>query len=329
MPHSCFFSFRRFSLLAALALGACATTRPPSELVQARESYQRAQSGVANTVMPAELYSDKHYLDSAEASFKEEPQSTRTKDLSYIALRKIEGTESRARTQQYMKQKDESEAAFQARMRSQLKSTKEQLAKTSQQMALDQSQLNQTREQLEQEKQARALAEQQRAAAELTMHDALAKIAQVKEEARGTVITLSGSVLFQSGKSDLLPAAQSRLGPVADALQGMPNRKILVQGHTDSRGSADHNQQLSVRRADTVRTFLVDHGIDAARVRSEGLGPTQPVADNTSAEGRANNRRVEIILERPAANAAMAPATPATDSTAAAAPKARPATSTP
>jgi outer membrane protein OmpA-like peptidoglycan-associated protein len=71
----------------------------------------------------------------------------------------------------------------------------------------------------------------------------------------------------------------------------------VVEGHTDSQGSASFNQDLSHRRAESVRLYLVSHGIAADRVTSEGLGLTRPIADNTSAEGRANNRRVEIIVQ--------------------------------
>ena len=111
------------------------------------------------------------------------------------------------------------------------------------------------------------------------------------------VITLSGSVLFASNKDTLLPAAKERLGQVADALKTQDDHKIVVEGHTDSQGSADLNQGLSDRRAQSVVTFLVSRGVPADKIRAEGLGPTRPVADNGTAEGRANNRRVEIIVK--------------------------------
>jgi len=111
------------------------------------------------------------------------------------------------------------------------------------------------------------------------------------------VITLSGSVLFASNKDALLPAAKERLSQVADALKTQDDHKIVVEGHTDSQGSADLNQGLSDRRAQSVVTFLVSRGVPADKIRAEGLGLTRPVADNGTAEGRANNRRVEIIVK--------------------------------
>lgn len=111
------------------------------------------------------------------------------------------------------------------------------------------------------------------------------------------VITLSGSVLFASGKSDVLPDAQTKLGNVATALsQQDPDSKIIVQGYTDSQGGQSFNQDLSQRRADSVRSYLVSHGLAADRVTAQGFGMGSPIADNASAEGRANNRRVEIVV---------------------------------
>jgi outer membrane protein OmpA-like peptidoglycan-associated protein len=112
------------------------------------------------------------------------------------------------------------------------------------------------------------------------------------------VITLSGGVLFASGKSELLPAAQLKLNSVADALmQQDPDSKMVVEGHTDSQGGDAYNQDLSQRRAQTVRDYLVSRGVAADRATAQGFGPSRSIADNKSAEGRANNRRVEIVVE--------------------------------
>ncbi len=124
----------------------------------------------------------------------------------------------------------------------------------------------------------------------------LADMAAVKEEARGLVITLSGQVLFASGKSALLPAAQKALDNVAEALKANPGRNIIVEGYTDSQGARAMNDQLSQDRANSVRTYLVSRGIASEIITARGYGPDRPVADNASPEGRANNRRVEIVL---------------------------------
>jgi outer membrane protein OmpA-like peptidoglycan-associated protein len=119
----------------------------------------------------------------------------------------------------------------------------------------------------------------------------------VREDARGTVLTLSGSVLFISGQADLLPSARSRLSEVAQALQQTDNR-LTIEGHTDSQGSEQYNEELSLRRAEQVRDFLTAQGVSPDRITVRGLGEFRPVASNATAEGRANNRRVEIVLQR-------------------------------
>jgi outer membrane protein OmpA-like peptidoglycan-associated protein len=94
-----------------------------------------------------------------------------------------------------------------------------------------------------------------------------------------------------------MPAAQLKLNDVADALTKQdPDSKIVVEGHTDSQGGASFNQDLSQRRAQSVRDYLVSRGMATDRITAEGFGLTRPIADNTSAEGRANNRRVEIVV---------------------------------
>ena len=128
----------------------------------------------------------------------------------------------------------------------------------------------------------------------------LAKFADVKEDERGTIITLAGGIPFKTGKADLQPVAIDRLKIVAEALKGT-QRTILVEGHTDSTGKPETNMKLSQARAETVRKYLVDGGIPADQIRAQGIGQDRPVADNKTSAGRAKNRRVEVILEKPKA----------------------------
>ncbi len=126
--------------------------------------------------------------------------------------------------------------------------------------------------------------------------DNLAKMAALKQEARGLVITLSGAVTFVTNESTLLPAATASLNNVAAALKATPDRNIIVEGHTDSVGSHAYNMDLSQRRAEAVRLYLISQGVPQEMIKAQGIGPDRPVADNRSPEGRANNRRVEIII---------------------------------
>ena len=275
-------------VLAGLVVGAtaCGTTAPPAELVNARAVYARASAGPAAQLDPADLHTAKLSLDAAEQAFNDEGDGENTKNTAYIAVRRAELAESRARAMAMTSQKEQVIAAALANQTSQLQVTSAQLGATQQALA-SQGQALQTEQQRRMDAEKRAA----QAAADL------AKIASVKQESRGMVITLSGSVMFATAKSELLPGAQTKLNDVAEALTKQdPDSTILVEGHTDSQGGLAMNQDLSQRRAESVRSYLISRGISADRITATGLGPSRPIADNASPEGRANNRRVEIVV---------------------------------
>ena len=112
------------------------------------------------------------------------------------------------------------------------------------------------------------------------------------------VIVLSDKVLFDFNSSTLTPAANQVLADISKRLTESAIIGVLVKGHTDSVGSEAFNQQLSQRRADSVASFLVSQGVAADKIHTEGHGEGQPVADNATDEGRAQNRRVEIVVDR-------------------------------
>jgi outer membrane protein OmpA-like peptidoglycan-associated protein len=122
---------------------------------------------------------------------------------------------------------------------------------------------------------------------------------QAKVTDRGLVLTL-GDVLFASGTADLKPGAVGNLNQLITFLGKYPSRTVMIEGHTDSVGSASSNQVLSQHRADSVRSHLVRQGIDATRLTTMGAGESAPVAGNDSDFGRQQNRRVEIIISNPA-----------------------------
>ncbi len=101
---------------------------------------------------------------------------------------------------------------------------------------------------------------------------------------------------FDTNSAKLKPSAHAELDAYAEFLTAYPNQKVTITGHTDSRGEASYNQQLSEKRAKAVKAYLVNKGIDASRMETHGAGETQPIADNKTREGRAQNRRVEIEL---------------------------------
>lgn len=116
-----------------------------------------------------------------------------------------------------------------------------------------------------------------------------------RETDRGLVVTL-GDLLFATGKSDLTGGAGANLNKLAAFLREYDDRTVMIEGHTDSVGSESFNRQLSERRAESVKTYLVGQGVDARRLTTSGLGMGSPVASNDSATGRQQNRRVEVII---------------------------------
>ena len=107
-------------------------------------------------------------------------------------------------------------------------------------------------------------------------------------------VSLKSDTLFDFNKSVLKPEGKKALDGVVESLKGLNLEVIIAVGHTDSVGGDAYNQKLSVARAEAVKKYLVDAGVDKIRVYTEGKGKTQPVADNKTAEGRAKNRRVDI-----------------------------------
>jgi len=277
---------RDLAFLLAVASG-CATTAPPQELVAALTAYDHASKGPAGQLDPADLHTAKETLAAAEQSFSDNGDTQDMKDLAYTAERRAQIAAARADAVQALRQRDAVIAQMNASQTAHVQLTSGQLARANQELAAQQ--------------QALATAKQRAADADQRAAQAaadLARIATVKQEPRGMVITLSGSVLFASNKADVLPAAHAKLDDVANALGKQdPDSKIVVQGYTDSRGSDSLNQDLSQRRAETVRAYLVSHGVASDRITAQGMGAANPIADNASAEGRADNRRVEIVVQ--------------------------------
>jgi OOP family OmpA-OmpF porin len=125
-----------------------------------------------------------------------------------------------------------------------------------------------------------------------------APVQEVVAAPQDEVIVLSDKVLFDFNSSTLTPAANQVLADISKRLTDSAIIGVLVKGHTDSVGSEAFNQQLSQRRADSVAAFLVSQGVAADKIKTEGFGESQPVADNATDEGRAQNRRVEILVDR-------------------------------
>jgi len=121
------------------------------------------------------------------------------------------------------------------------------------------------------------------------------EILQAKPTDRGLVLTL-GDTLFATGRSELKSGATANLDRVTAFMNEYPKRTASIEGFTDSMGSEEMNQSLSQRRADAVKSYLVGRGVESARLNASGRGENAPVADNESAAGRQQNRRVEVVI---------------------------------
>jgi len=147
----------------------------------------------------------------------------------------------------------------------------------------------------EQAQAAVAQAEQEKNALRDRLREQLSVILETRETARGLIVNVS-DVLFDTGSATLKPGAREKLARVAGILASHPDLKIEIEGHTDSVGGDDYNQRLSERRAESVRTYLVQQKIAATSVDAEGFGESRPVANNASPAGRQKNRRVELVV---------------------------------
>ena len=287
-------SFAVTSVLCLSMAGAvaCGPPPPPKELVEARESYDRASKGVAPKLAPAALDTAKQALQRAEREFRDQEDTPDSRAYAYIADRRARLAEAQAAYEAALLDKAASEKQFKEKSAAELDAAREQIRK-------DKASLDEERKAREAAEKGRSEAEKARAELEKKYMAALASLkemATVTEEKRGVVITLSGAVLFASGKSELLPIAKEKLNDVAKVLKDQGNPPLRIEGHTDSTGSAEENRKLTLARADAVKAQLVSQGYAGDKIKTVGLGPDRPVADNKSPEGRANNRRVEIIV---------------------------------
>jgi outer membrane protein OmpA-like peptidoglycan-associated protein len=263
----------------ALAGSACGSSAPTQQLVDARRTYNEASASDAARLTPDKLLDAQQALERAEAAHNDDPGSPQEAHLGYLAARKSAIAMAYGKIAAAKESEEQADATYQDNLRARA--------------AANESELSSTQAALDTERQKRQEAEQ-RAASALK---SLAEVAKVNEERRGTVITLPGGVLFPSGGHTLSPSARQSLDRVAQALgEQTSESRIVIEGHTDARGADDRNQQLSQQRAEAVRDYLVQKGVDAQRVAAIGKGEEAPIADNESAEGRATNRRVEIVV---------------------------------
>jgi outer membrane protein OmpA-like peptidoglycan-associated protein len=250
-----------------------------SEITVAREAVQTAEDARIITVKKIE---EERQANELQASANAEAQSN------------AQAAEARAQTAQNQVTSDAAAAKAQADA-AQAKAASDAALATSQ-AATQQAQL------------AGQQAENDKTALRTRLSQQLNSVLQTRDSARGLIVNMS-DVLFDSGKYTLKPGAREKLSKVAGILLAYPGLNIEVDGHTDSIGSDEFNQNLSEQRADSVRAYLVEQGVMTGSVTAKGFGKTQPVGTNDTAEGRQINRRVELVVSGEAIGAQAGGAT--------------------
>jgi len=272
-------------------------SKVPLDLIQARYALDIARGAEADKYASGEFAKAEGLLAKAEAAQASKKYSIR-KIAALIAREAVQSGEDARRRSILGRQEADAAAlaAEEARKRDEAAAAARRDAEEKARIeALAAAEDAKRRQALAAEQAAReAAAEAQRQArADLTAR--LNRALPTRQTERGIVAEIAG-VQFATGAADLRPEAREALARFAGIIGVYPSIRVKVEGHTDSTGSYETNQKLSLARAAVVRDYLAAQGVDAAHIEVEGLGPDQPVADNATAEGRARNRRVEIIL---------------------------------
>ncbi len=290
------FAKTQSALLLSLMLGACATAHtPPQELVQARAAVRSSELDPdVLAKAPLELKKASDSLNRANGLLVDGKPLSEVSSAAYVAERQARTAMAIARAQRNEEAIKTSEAdrervradinAAAAQTAQQQASTAKAQAAVAEQRASDARQEAMAAEASAAQAQSRA-ADLQRQVQDL----------QAKQSERGMLVTL-GDMLFEFGRADIRPAAQPSLLKLADFLNRHPERRVLIEGHTDNIGSASYNDELSRRRAEAVAAALVGMGVAPQRLSSVGYGMAYPVASNSTDANRALNRRVEIYI---------------------------------
>jgi outer membrane protein OmpA-like peptidoglycan-associated protein len=331
--------FGLFGAAALVGLSGCATVPAALEQARINYK-QAQQDPHVSSQAPVALYEATQTLLRAERTWEETGNEEEVKHLAYLTNQRVEIARERAqqkiaeaqaklfseesekvrleaRTREAERAKQLAEArareAEQARQKARMSAEEAEQARRTAQAQARQADL--AHKQAEARAREVELAQQQAEArareaeqAQKQAWDAIARAKQLEEQLaefkakqteRGFELTLQ-DVLFELDKANLKPGAMRSLAALVEFLRKNPDRTITIEGHTDSLGSHSYNLELSQRRADAVRDFLVRSGISADRVVTRGLGEAYPVASNDTQAGRQQNRRVEIIISHEA-----------------------------
>lgn len=285
---------RLLSMITLMAgIAACSSTPDlNNQLEQARADFKRAQTSPQVTTLAAdELKRAGDSLRLTEAAWKEREEKARVDHLAYLTIQRVTIAEETANNRA-AQETTESAAAERDKMRLDMRTSEADTAKRNLELS---ERENALRAAALLEAEAAAQRERDAAAAQVSDLEMQLKELNAKKTERGLVVTL-GDVLFDTGKSVLLAGGTHNMAKLAEVMKNSPDTTALIEGHTDSVGSASSNYSLSQRRADAVRDALVNLGVANSRLSTRAHGADMPTAGNDTASGRQMNRRVEIVF---------------------------------
>jgi outer membrane protein OmpA-like peptidoglycan-associated protein len=276
---------------------AAAELQKAQDLLNQAEDYYRRKQGngpigtvareAAQTAEEARVMAVKN-----EQQAQVEEQQREAEERTAEAKAEAEKQQAAAAQAQAQAQAQQAAAAQAQQQAEQAQQAKQQAEQARQQAEQQQQQAELARQQAEQ---ARQQAENDKAQMRARMLQQLNQVLQTKDTARGLIVSMP-DVLFDTAKADLRPTARERLAKVAGILLSYPDIHVEIDGFTDSTGSQAFNDRLSQERADAVRNYLASQGVNLGSMTTQGLGPSQPIASNATPSGRAQNRRVELVV---------------------------------
>jgi outer membrane protein OmpA-like peptidoglycan-associated protein len=293
-----------------------------------RKSVEAAAREVVGTAEEARVMSVKKKAEedanakiAADKKAAEDREAKARADAAAEVQRRQEAEQARQQAEaakaEALRMKQEAEQAAAEAARQKAEAEKASAAALAQQQSAEAAAAQAARDraaaqaETEKARQAAAQAEAEKVQLRAQLLNQLNSILQTRDSARGLIVNMS-DVLFDTGSYTLKPGAREKLAKISGILLAHPGLTLQIEGHTDSVGGDDFNQQLSERRADSVRDFLAEQGVPGSNITARGFGKMQPVASNDTPEGRQRNRRVELVVNGDAiGNTASASATPA------------------
>ena len=262
--------------ISAMGWGCGAPLKEPIAMERARSAYRQAEDDRAIVqYAPGALRDAEQMLKRMEGVWQRDKQVVEVDHLAYL-------------TQQYVAiARAKTDARETEAERQRLTQEREALLREARTQEADRAR----------REAAEARAQQEEAAKQIAVLQEQLQTLQAKATSRGTVFTL-GNVLFATGQAALKSEALHYLYPLAAMMRDDPERTAIIEGYTDNVGSDEANLDLSQRRADAVREFLLRNGVSGERVTARGFGEASPIASNDTSEGRQQNRRVEIVFPK-------------------------------